>query len=116
MKDVTKFKWDKMYLFGSWTISDSILHVIGFKYEDGDVPDDNRRMLFVLDGKVVYEEDFKSLDYYTSTLNFPEVDDSLRKSPKPYFTPEDAIFVVEKHSDAPGCKDCFAYSLAPIKK
>lgn len=116
MKDVTKFKWDKMYLFGSWTIADSISQIIGFNCDGGDVPDDYRRMLFVLDGKAVYEEDFKALDSYTLTLNFPEVGDSLRKSPKPYFTPEDAVFVVQKNNDDPGCKGCFAYSLTPINR
>jgi hypothetical protein len=71
LKDITKFKWDKMYLFGSWTTSDSIRKVIGFNYEGDDAQDDYKRMLFTYGYNVVYEENFRSFDYHSSTINFP---------------------------------------------
>jgi hypothetical protein len=116
LKDVTKFRWDRMYLFGSWVTSDSISEMIGFSYNGNDVEDDYRRMLFTFGEKVVYEEDFKSLDSYASTLIFPGLSDSLHNKRVPYLTPKEAIFVVEKERYLSGCKDCFAYALILSKR
>jgi len=116
LKEVTKFQWDKMYLFGSWTVPDSVSKMIGFKYDGDEVPDDYRRMVFTFANRVVYQEDFKPFDYYSSTLIFAVDGDSLRSQMTPYFTPEDAIFKVEKSKIKSNCKDCFAYSLIPVKR
>ena len=115
LKDVTKFKWDKLYFFGSWTTSDSIKKVIRVNYDGEDVQDDYRRMLFTYNNKVVYEEDFKSFDYSNSTVNFPDIIDSLLHAKPPYFTPSDAIFTAEKGKTKGSCDKCFEYSLMPIK-
>jgi hypothetical protein len=115
LKDVTQFKWDKLYFFGSWTTSDSIKKVIRVNYEGDDVQDDYRRMLFTYNNKVVYEEDFKSFDYSNSTISFPEIIDSILHAKPPYLTPSDAIFTAEKGKTKGSCKECFDYSLS-VKK
>jgi hypothetical protein len=116
LKDVTKFKWDKMYLFGSWTRSDTIAKVIRFKYEGDDVLDDYTRMLFTYSDRVVYEEDFESFDHYNSTLNFPRGSDSLSSEDFRSFTPSQAVFIAEKEKTKNSCNTCFYYSLIPAKR
>ena len=116
LKDVTKFKWDKMYIFPDWTTSESIAKTVGFNYGGNDVQDDYSRMLFTYGNKVIYEEDFKSLDYNKSTINFPEVSDSLNDTKSHYFTPSDAIFTEEKDKTKNGCEECFDYSFMSVKK
>lgn len=113
LKDVTKFQWDKMYLLGSWTNTDSITNVIGFKYNGDDVPDDNTRMLFTYGNKVVHEEDFASFDDRNhSTIEFDNAKDSI-----PYhFLVSQAIFTIKKIKAENGCKECFDYILTTAKK
>jgi hypothetical protein len=114
LKTATKFKWERMYLFGAWTISDSITRVIGFKYNGDDVPDDNTRMLFFDSNKVVYEEDFESLDYYDSAISF-RTDTDIFYMGRHYLTPLTAVFKVAKDKTEHSCKECFFYSLKPVK-
>ncbi|OOQ58312.1 hypothetical protein [Mucilaginibacter pedocola] len=114
--DATRFKWDKLYFFGSWTTSDSIRKVIKLKYDGEDIQDDYRRMVFVYNNNVVYEEDFKSFDYSKSTINFPDIIDSLLHSNPPYLTPSNAIFVADKGKIKESCVNCFEYSLSPVKR
>lgn len=113
LKDITKFKWDKVYLFGSWTTSDSISKVIKIGYQGDDVQDDYRRLLFLSNNMVVYEEDFKPFDYYNSTISFSNTIDSLLQAKRKYFTPVTAIFVVEKDKVKGSCGDCYIYTLKP---
>ena len=115
LKDVTQFKWNKLYFFGSWTTSDSIKSIIGFDYNTDDVADDYTRMLFINNDKVVFEEDFKSFEYGNSTISFPEIADSLLHSKPPYLTPSNAVFIAEKGKTKGSCKECFGYSLS-LKK
>ena len=90
--------------------------MIGSNFDGNDVEDDYRRMLFTYEKRVVYEEDFKSLDSYLSTLNFPGVSDSLHSEKVPCLTPKEAIFLVEKDKYSSGCKECSGYTLIPIKR
>ena len=47
LTEVTDFTWNKMYLFNSWTTTDSITKFIGFRYSGSDdVQDKNTRMIF----------------------------------------------------------------------
>jgi hypothetical protein len=87
LTEVTKFNWNKMYIFGDWTTSDTIAKVIGFKYAGDDVPDQYWRMLFTDGTKVVYEEDNESLDYYNSSIEFQGAADSLYKGKLYYLVP-----------------------------
>ncbi|WP_162996707.1 hypothetical protein [Mucilaginibacter kameinonensis] len=116
LKDATGFKWDKLYLFGAWTISDSIKNKIRVNYDGEDVQDDYRRLLFTYNDKVVYEEDFKSFDYGNSTIGISVDIDSLLQAKVPYFTPSNAIFTVDKGKIEGSCDKCFEYSLTPQKK
>src|ERR1700744_4878191 len=75
LKNITKFSWDYMYVFGDWATSDSIAKFIGFDYNSSDVEDDCSRMLFVSNKKVVYQEDFKSFSYDKSTIDFQDASD-----------------------------------------
>ena len=55
LKDVTEFKWQKMYLFKTGTSLENIDRALGFHYlYFEDIAD---RIIFVLDKKVVYHED-----------------------------------------------------------
>ncbi|MGI4737037.1 MAG: hypothetical protein ACRYG7_17845 [Janthinobacterium lividum] len=114
LKDVTPFTWDKLYFFGSWTTSDAIKQAIGPNYRGDDVPDDYRRMLFMQGGKVVYEEDFQSLDYTKSTIEFPDLIDSLSHAKSPFLTPGNALFIADKGKIQGSCEDCFVYSLSAL--
>jgi len=114
LKDATPFTWDKLYLFGAWTTSDAIKKTIGLDYHGEDVQDDYRRMLFVKGNKVVYEEELQPFDYQHSLVDFSEIIDSLSQAKKPFFTPESALFVVDKGKIEYSCKDCFFYSLSVL--
>lgn len=112
LKEATPFSWDKLYFFSSWTTPEAIAEAIGLEYHGEYVPDDYRRMLFIRGGKVVHEEDFKSLDYNNSTIDFPEMIDSLSQAKTPFFTPATALFIADKGKIEHSCKDCFFYSLS----
>jgi hypothetical protein len=114
LKDAAPFSWDKLYLFGSWTTSEAIAEAIGLEYQGTAVPDDYRRMLFIQGGKVVHEEDFESLDYYNSTIYFPELIDSLSQARTPFLTPATALFIADKGKIEQSCEDCFFYSLSVL--
>lgn len=111
LKDATPFTWDKLYLFGAWTTADAINETIGLDYHGEDVPDDYRRMLFIQGNKVVYEEDFQPFDYEQSTINFPELIDSLSQAKSPFLTPGNALFIADRTKIEYSCKECFLYSL-----
>jgi len=112
LNEVTGFTWDKMYLFGDWTNTDSITNAIKFNYQGSDVPDDYTRMLFTYQNKVVYEEDFKALFYNNSTLEFEGAIDSFEKS-RPYqLNAPNATFFLKKSKINGTCAACFAYTLA----
>lgn len=116
LNEVTEFQWDKLYLFPSWTNSDTISNRIGFEYTRDDVPDDYTRMLFTKQKQVVYEEDFKSLDYYNSAIEFQTEFDSLSPEKLHFLTPAKAIFTVEKTRDQQSCKGCYIYLFTPVKR
>lgn len=114
LKEATPFSWDKLYFFGSWTTSEAIAEATGLEYQGTAVPDDYRRMLFIEGGKVVHEEDFESFDYYTSTIDFPELIDSLSQAKTPFLTPVTALFIADKGKIKQSCEDCFFYSLSVL--
>jgi hypothetical protein len=56
VKDVTNFKWDKVYIFRVGTSLEDIEKGLGFPYKQWqDVAD---RIIFVGNGKVVYHEEY----------------------------------------------------------
>lgn len=114
-RKVTKFKWDKMYLFGSWTMPDSITRVIKTTYDGDYVPDDNTRLLFTYNNQIVYEEDLSTLSYDSSIIYFPNVIDSLLRAKSNYFTPSTAVFKVEKEKIENSRTQFFDYYFIPIK-
>lgn len=58
INDFVDFKWDKMYVFPSWSMPEDIALNIGFNYNGEYVKDDMRRILFVNNTGVIYEEDY----------------------------------------------------------
>lgn len=114
LKEATPFAWDRLYFFSAWTTSDAIAEAIGLDYHGQDVQDDYRRMLFIQGGQVVHEEDYKSFDYNSSTLDFAEIIDSLSHAKSPFFTPATAVFLAEKGKVEHSCNNCFFYSLSIV--
>ncbi len=110
MKNVTKFQWDKLYMFGAWTYSDSIAKKIKLPYFGSGVPDDYFRLLFVKGDKVCYEEDILQSDYFNSTIFLYGLSDSLDKAKINYFSPSTAVFNVSKSKNESGCERCLCYS------
>lgn len=86
MREITDFEWDKMYLFSNWTSADSIETTIDLEYHREDVPDSYSRMIFVNRNRIVYEEDFKSLDYNNSAISFQTSDNSTFYTGRNYLT------------------------------
>ena len=115
LKEVTPFKWDRLYLFGAWISSDSIGRVIGINYQEDGVRDDYRRMLFTLDEKIVYEEDFESFDYDTSTINFLGIPDSLMNTNPHFLTPEKSVFLIKRTKIKGSCNKCYNYNFFILK-
>jgi len=111
IKDVTKFNWNKLFVFGAWTSSDSIKSKINLPYSGEDVPDDYVRLIFIDNNKICYEEDILQLDNFNSTLIFPGLIDSLNKARVNYFSPLSAIFNVKKGKNDSGCQKCYYYGL-----
>jgi len=116
INEVTKFQWDKLYLFSAWTNSDTISHRIGFEYTGEDVPDDYTRMLFTKGGKIAHEEDFKTLDYYGSAIEIRSAFDSLTAGKSFFIRPNQAIFKVDTSKDKQACKGCYIYLFTALKK
>lgn len=113
MKDVTKFEWQRMYVFGSFIMPDSISRAIKLRYDGEVVPDDCTRILFTSDKSVVYEEDLKNNDR-SSVLYFNEDDNKKTTLEMPYFTPATAMFSIKKEKKS-DCKNCHVYYLTPEK-
>lgn len=109
------FKWDKLYFFNSWTTADSIRNTIKLDYCGDDVKDDYKRMIFVSENKIVYEEDYKSFNYDASTVDFPDMPDSLLQTGKLFLTPNKSNFTVRSYAKGPICKECFDYQLFLIR-
>lgn len=114
IESLTKFKWDKVYVFPDWSISDTISKAIGFHYSGSDVQDDYSRILFTYNKEVVYEEDFKSLNYGNSSIDFSDMTDNVSKSKYINFTPTTAVFSIQilKPND---CQGCLIYKLKSNK-
>ena len=108
---ITKFQWDKMFVFPGWTTSDSISRIIGLVYAGNDVQDDHSRLVFTNKNKIVHEEDFVSLDYKNSTISFQGLGDSVARKQLYHLTPSSAIFTVEIGKTKGSCTSCFIYSL-----
>lgn len=115
LKTAVHFEWDRLYFFNSWTTADSVRNTIKFDYHGSDVKDDYKRMVFVQNNKVVYEEDYKFFDYNSSTVDFPDLPDSLLQTTKPYLTPNKSTFTVKSYKKDPVCKECFDYRLFLIR-
>ena len=109
LKEITPFQWEKLYFFISWTTADSIRKAVGFNYQGDDVADDYTRMVFTRGNAVVHEEDFQSYDFHRSTISF-----SVQAKPL-FFTPDNALFWVEKGKIQYACAQCYSYSLSVNK-
>lgn len=112
---LTPFQWNKLYFFRSWTTASEIQKIIGSNYNGNDVQDDYTRMLFINNGKIVYEEDFISLSYDKSVIIFPELIDNFSKVNSVIFTPNNSTFIVDKSKITDGCETCYQYSISMIK-
>ena len=116
LQTITFFKWDKMYLFGQITGIEQISREIGFTYTGDAVPDKKQRMLFAYNKHVVYEEDFKQLDYRNSMIIFHAFTDSSHKAQPYYCLFGEGFFKIKKDKIDGSCNDCFYYDLMPVNK
>lgn len=115
MNEITNFEWEKMYIFSNWTSADSIKTAINLEYNGEGVPDSYSRIIFVNGNKIIYQEDFKSLDYNNSTISFQTLDNSTFYTGRHYLTPSSAKFNIIKTKTEGGCSDCYFYSLIILK-
>lgn len=106
LSEVTQFKWDKVYLFGSWTEADSISRNIGFKYNGDGTYDDTQHLVFTNGKQIVYQEDIDYLNGDKKIL-FDDSADSLFQTKRSY-TRSEAIFSAVRNHDA----DFGKYSLS----
>lgn len=116
LKDVTDFKWDRMYIFPNWTSSDTISKITGLNYTGNDVEDQYYRMLFVSRNAVVHEEDNKDLDYYNSSIEFLGTDTTDLNGNGYSLTYSQAVFTVIKGKIEGACPKCFLYSFSAVEK
>ncbi|WP_347157232.1 hypothetical protein [Pontibacter chitinilyticus] len=63
LADLTDFDWDTVYYFNEQEDAKYISDVVGFRWEGAAVPPQNKRLLFVKDGKVVSYVDYKYQDF-----------------------------------------------------
>jgi hypothetical protein len=56
LKDVTDFRWEKVYVFSAGTSLEEMDQALGFHYKQWE--DIGEKIIFVLKGKVVYHEDY----------------------------------------------------------
>ncbi|MBS1527139.1 MAG: hypothetical protein JST19_15915 [Bacteroidetes bacterium] len=97
LANVTDFKWDRVYLFGSWTTPDAISSKLGTGYDDDGTYDDTQRLIFTRGSRIIYEEDINYLNGDKKIMfNIP--DDSIFQR-KRYYTSEQAVFNVERGDD-----------------
>lgn len=108
MKDITNFRWEKMYVFEPSVRLDQINKVLGFKYEYFE--DIARRIIFTVGDKVVYHEDdcpFSEEKSYKKIF-FSFYNDSVHYE---IFTLESAVFRVKKKFE----KNSIYYELIQVK-
>jgi len=109
LSDFTNFEWDTVLVFQHPVSAQDIENAIGVKYEKS--LDLTSGMIFVLDGKIIYDEIFK--DDYTDLaplLIYPydNINADLNYN---VFTPVTASFKCEKVNR----KDSYGYRLYPIQ-
>ncbi|WP_345159382.1 hypothetical protein [Pontibacter saemangeumensis] len=63
MDSLTDFEWETMYFFQASEDKKAISDAIGFKWEGATVPELNRRLLFVNEGKVVSYMDYDYTEF-----------------------------------------------------
>jgi hypothetical protein len=92
MKDALKIDYDKMYLFGETTMADEISTVLGIPYSnDKYISDSKYRIIFIKNGKIVYEN-----DYYQKYTRFFGVNNKVIEVNFYCVLYTNSIFVVEK--------------------
>ena len=89
LKSITKFKWDKMYVFDEMTLGSEIQEELGFAYASNHVPDGYKRIIFTENESVVKCYQYFSLD---ATIQF-----RLPKG-KTFFTHKESSFFAFKRS------------------
>lgn len=110
---ITDFPWDKLYIFGQFTTSGEISKALNFQYSGTIVSEHEKRMVFTFQNKVSYEENFSFKNECKSQIFFVPL---LTDTAKDYisYKKSNAIFFVKKEKQD-CCKDCFYYSLIPLK-
>jgi len=63
LDSLTDFEWETLYFFQAGEDKKAISDAIGFKWEGETVPELNRRLLFVQDGKVVSFVDYNYTEF-----------------------------------------------------
>ncbi len=67
--EFTRFDWDKMYLFEELSSGERISYYTEIQYKK-QVPEDHTRMIFMLNSKIVHEEDFNWTSNRKRLLDF----------------------------------------------
>ena len=102
LSDITRFDWDKFYIFEEYVGEKSIQEITGIDWDGNDVPSGNRRMLFISDNKIVQYMDFEPQE-------FPVFFYPCGGTEQFVFTKKDDLFAVFKRCDKNGCR----YAMVP---
>jgi hypothetical protein len=92
--EITRFQWDKMYVFDYAKSDYEIGNQLGTEYDGRELF--KRRLIFLKDGKIVYQENLLTAisDSVDRAVGF----DKLTYNNSLLFTPETAIFRGQKYS------------------
>ena len=92
IEDITRFKWDRMYVFGAMSFPEDIEETTGFDCNCRFVADDHNRLMFTYKDRVIHMEDFKT--YTDESLQFRDL--VWDSGQEPVYTPSTAKFYVVK--------------------
>lgn len=94
IEELTKFEWDKMYVFSYGVSLDEIERTLGTSFSD--YVEFKRRMVFLKDGRIIHRED-ETTDI-EGMADGEVVFDGMEKEPSHIsFTRDGAVFVAEKY-------------------
>lgn len=103
LKDVTDFKWDKVYVFSVGASLEEIDQALGFHYSQWE--DIGERIIFVEKGEVVYHEDY---------FPYPEMENGtvhFELGNPPYIGRYNKAFFSVERKETDGSK--YFYSVTP---
>lgn len=69
INNVVDFHWDRLFIFEPWSMPNDISRELGINYNGNYVEDNTRRLIFIKNKEIVYEETYNIRD---KTFDFAE--------------------------------------------